>query len=53
MFCLLLAVTLLQVAFYPIVLCLLIASKASGIVKQTLVQTLVDGGYEAYRGPEE
>ena len=42
MFCLLLAVTLLQVAFYPIVLCLLIASKASGIVKQTLVQTLVD-----------
>ena len=41
-FCLLLAVTLLQVAFYPIVLCLLIASKASGIVKQTLVQTLVD-----------
>jgi hypothetical protein len=41
-FCLLLAATLLQVAFYPIVLCLLIASKASGIVKQTLVQTLVD-----------
>jgi MFS family permease len=41
-FCLLLAVTLLQVAFYPIVLGLLIASKASGIVKQTLVQTLVD-----------
>jgi MFS family permease len=41
-FCLLLAVTLLEVAFYPIVLCLLIASKASGIVKQTLVQTLVD-----------
>jgi MFS family permease len=41
-FCLLLAVTLLQLAFYPIVLCLLIASKASGIVKQTLVQTLVD-----------
>jgi MFS family permease len=41
-FCLLLAVTLLQVAFYPIVLCLLIASKASGIAKQTLVQTLVD-----------
>jgi len=41
-FCLLLAVTLLQLTFYPIVLCLLIASKASGIVKQTLVQTLVD-----------
>jgi hypothetical protein len=41
-FCLLLAVTLLQVAFYPVVLLLLIASKASGIVKQTLVQTLVD-----------
>jgi len=41
-FCLVLAVTLLQVAFYPIVLLLLIASKASGIVKQTLVQTLVD-----------
>ena len=41
-FALLLAVTLLQLAFYPIVLCLLIASKASGIVKQTLVQTLVD-----------
>jgi hypothetical protein len=41
-FCLLLAVTLLQVTFYPVVLLLLIASKASGIVKQTLVQTLVD-----------
>ena len=41
-FCLVLAVTLLQVAFYPVVLLLLIASKASGIVKQTLVQTLVD-----------
>ena len=41
-FCLVLALTLLQVAFYPIVLLLLIASKASGIVKQTLVQTLVD-----------
>ena len=41
-FCLILAVTLLQVAFYPVVLLLLIASKASGIVKQTLVQTLVD-----------
>jgi MFS family permease len=41
-FCLVLAVTLLQVSFYPVVLLLLIASKASGIVKQTLVQTLVD-----------
>ncbi len=41
-FCLVLALTLLQVAFYPVVLLLLIASKASGIVKQTLVQTLVD-----------
>ncbi|HUS44280.1 MAG TPA: hypothetical protein VMY16_16575 [Ilumatobacteraceae bacterium] len=41
-FCLILAVTLLQVTFYPVVLLLLIASKASGIVKQTLVQTLVD-----------
>jgi MFS family permease len=40
--CLLLAATLLQLAFYPIALALLIASKASGIVKQTLVQTLVD-----------
>jgi hypothetical protein len=42
LFCLILAVTLLQVTFYPVVLLLLIASKASGIVKQTLVQTLVD-----------
>jgi MFS family permease len=41
-FCLILAVTLLEVTFYPVVLLLLIASKASGIVKQTLVQTLVD-----------
>ncbi len=41
-FCLVLAITLLQVTFYPVVLLLLIASKASGIVKQTLVQTLVD-----------
>ena len=41
-FCLILAITLLQVAFYPVVLLLLIASKASGIAKQTLVQTLVD-----------
>jgi hypothetical protein len=41
-FCLILALTLLQVTFYPVVLLLLIVSKASGIVKQTLVQTLVD-----------
>lgn len=41
-FSLFLAATLLQVTFYPVVLLLLIASKASGIVKQTLVQTLVD-----------
>jgi len=41
-FCLALALTLLQLAFYPIVLVILIVSKASGIVKQTLVQTLVD-----------
>jgi hypothetical protein len=41
-FCLALALTLLQLAFYPIALAILIASKASGIVKQTLVQTLVD-----------
>jgi MFS family permease len=40
--CLALAATLLQLAFYPIALGLLIASKASGVVKQTLVQTLVD-----------
>ena len=40
--CLALALTLLQLAFYPIVLGMLIVSKASGIVKQTLVQTLVD-----------
>lgn len=41
-FCLALALTLLQLAFYPLVLLLLIVSKASGVVKQTLVQTLVD-----------
>ena len=41
-FCLVLAVTLLKLAFYPVVLLLLVASKASGVVKQTLVQTLVD-----------
>lgn len=40
--CLAVAVTLLQLAFYPIVLCVLIVSKASGVVKQTLIQTLVD-----------
>ena len=40
--CLALVSTLLQLAFYPVVLLLLIASKASGVVKQTLVQTLVD-----------
>ncbi len=40
--CLVLAVTLLQLAFYPVALVVLILSKASGIVKQTLVQTLVD-----------
>ena len=34
--------TLLELAFYPIALALLVASKASGIVKQTLVQSLVD-----------
>ncbi len=42
LFCLVLALTLLQLTFYPVVLLLLIASKASGVVKQTLVQTLVD-----------
>lgn len=40
--CLALAITLLQLGFYPIALAVLIVSKASGIVKQTLVQTLVD-----------
>ncbi len=40
--CLALVSTLLQLAFYPVVLLLLIASKASGVVKQTLVQTLVE-----------
>lgn len=42
LFCIALVSTLLQLAFYPIVLGLLVASKASGVVKQTLVQTLVD-----------
>jgi hypothetical protein len=42
LFCLALVSTLLQLAFYPLVLGLLVVSKASGIVKQTLVQTLVD-----------
>jgi len=41
-FCLVLAMTLLELAFYPVALAILIFSKASGIVKQTLVQTLVD-----------
>ncbi len=40
--CVALVSTLLQLAFYPIALVLLIVSKASGIVKQTLVQGLVD-----------
>lgn len=40
--CLVLALTLLQLAFYPIVLAVLVLNKASGVVKQTLVQTLVD-----------
>ena len=33
---------LLDLTFYPLALILLIASKASGVVKQTLVQQLVD-----------
>ena len=40
--CLVLAMVLLELAFYPLVLLLLIVSKASGVIKQTLVQTLVD-----------
>ncbi len=40
--CLALVSFLLDLAFYPLALALLIASKASGVVKQTLVQTLVD-----------
>ena len=40
--CLALVSTLLQLTFYPVVLLLLVASKASGVVKQTLIQTLVD-----------
>lgn len=40
--CLAVAATLLQLAFYPIALAVLIVSKASGVVKQTLVQTLVE-----------
>ncbi len=40
--CLALVWTLKELAFYPIALALLVASKASGIVKQTLVQSLVD-----------
>jgi predicted MFS family arabinose efflux permease len=40
--CLALVSFLLDIAFYPLALILLIASKASGVVKQTLVQVLVD-----------
>jgi len=40
--CLALVSFLLDLAFYPLALMLLIASKASGVVKQTLVQLLVD-----------
>lgn len=40
--CILLSATLLQLAFYPVALCVLILSKASGVVKLALVQTLVD-----------
>ncbi len=40
--CLALVSFLLDLAFYPLALLLLIASKASGVVKQTLVQLLVD-----------
>ncbi len=40
--CIALSATLLQLGFYPAALCVLILSKASGVVKQTLVQTLVD-----------
>jgi predicted MFS family arabinose efflux permease len=40
--CLALVSFLLDLVFYPLALVLLIASKASGVVKQTLVQSLVD-----------
>jgi MFS family permease len=40
--CLALVATLLELAFYPIALALLVASKASWVVKQTLLQGLVD-----------
>jgi len=40
--CLALVSFLLDLAFYPLALLLLISSKASGVVKQTLVQSLVD-----------
>ena len=40
--CLALVSFLLDLAFYPLALVLLIASKASGVVKQTMVQSLVD-----------
>ena len=40
--CLALVSFLLDLAFYPLALVLLISSKASGVVKQTMVQSLVD-----------
>ena len=40
--CLALVSFLLDLVFYPLALVLLVASKASGVVKQTLVQSLVD-----------
>ena len=40
--CLAMVSFLLDLTFYPLALSLLIASKASGVVKQTLVQQLVD-----------
>ncbi len=40
--CLAMVSFLLDLTFYPLALILLIASKASGVVKQTLVQQLVD-----------
>jgi len=40
--CLALVSFLLDLVFYPLALVLLVSSKASGVVKQTLVQSLVD-----------
>lgn len=40
--CVAMVSVLLDLAFYPLALLLLISSKASGVVKQTLVQSLVD-----------